>query len=257
MSHPYLSGTAHPRVLAHRGLVTPELAAGGAVENSLAAVRAAVDAGAEYVETDCHLTRDGRVVLMHDADLHRVADDPRPVAAVTHRELAGLMATRGGLLTLEEALETFRGTRFNVDVKALAAAESAGRIVAAHAERVLLTSFSDTHRRVALDAASAARGQRPATAPGRGGILGVLRAMHLGTRAARQRAFDGIDALQIPERRGRLRLLTRRLIEVAHAHGVEVHVWTVNDVETMRRLITMGVDGVITDRADDALDALR
>ena len=71
-----------------------------------------------------------------------------------------------------------------------------------------------------------------------------------------RRALDGVDVLQIPERRGRLQILTPRLISAAHRHGVEVHVWTVNDPGDMRRLIDAGVDGVVTDRADVALRAL-
>jgi glycerophosphoryl diester phosphodiesterase len=61
----------------------------------------------------------------------------------------------------------------------------------------------------------------------------------------------------VPERHRRVRILTPRLIAAAHRHGVEVHVWTVNDPAEMRRLIEMGVDGIVTDRADLALETLR
>lgn len=258
MSHPYLAGTASPRVLAHRGLVTNELLRAGAAENSYDSVVAAVHAGASYVESDCHLTSDGVVVLFHDSDLRRVTGDPRPIAAVTHRELQQLMRTRGGLLTLEEALDAFPETRFNIDVKADAAAAPAGRIVAAAAERVLLTSFSDDRRRRALAAAaSEARGSAmPATSPGRSALIGVLAAVSARSRRLQARAFDGLDALQIPEKQGIVPVLTPRLIEAAHRAGVEVHVWTVNDVAQMHRLVEAGVDGIITDHADAALAAL-
>ena len=53
-----------------------------------------------------------------------------------------------------------------------------------------------------------------------------------------------------------MRVVTPRLIEAAHAHGVEVHVWTVNDPADMLRLVDMGVDGIVTDRADIALETL-
>ena len=62
--------------------------------------------------------------------------------------------------------------------------------------------------------------------------------------------------MQIPERHGALRVLSPRLIDAAHRHGVEVHVWTVNDPERMTELVQAGVDGIITDRADVALAAL-
>jgi len=71
-----------------------------------------------------------------------------------------------------------------------------------------------------------------------------------------RRALVGIDAVQIPERRGRLRVLTPRLIDAVHSAGVEVHVWTVNDSRDMVRLVAAGVDGIVTDRADLALETL-
>lgn len=271
--HPYFLGTPRPRVFAHRGLVTAEAAARGIVENSRAAFAAAVAAGADYVESDCHLTADGETVLAHDADLARVFGDPRAVAEVTREELAALMADRGGLLTLTEALEDHPGIRLNLDVKAAAAAEPAGRIAARHAERVLLTSFSEQIRRAALAAATrecATLGRsrvdrgagghapvaRPATSPGRAGLARVLLALAVRSRARTDRALAGLDALQIPERYRAIPVLSPRLISAAHRAGVEVHVWTVNDPERMRELVELGVDGVITDRADLALATL-
>jgi len=251
--HPYLSRSS-PRVLAHRGLVTPDAAAQGVVENSFAAVAEAHAAGAEYVESDCHLTADGEVVLFHDDDLQRVAGDPRAIADVRLHEIEELMAERGGLVTLAQALEAFPDVRFNLDVKAATAAEHVGRLVAPHAERVLLTSFSDERRLAALSAArDAGAATRPATSPGSGTIARLLAARTL-HRTRRVRALlDDVDALQIPERQGPVRVVSRGLIRDAHAAGVEVHVWTVNDEDDMSRLLDLGVDGLVTDRADAAL----
>lgn len=253
--HPYFAGD-HPRVLAHRGFVSDEDAANGVAENSFLAVAAAHAAGAQYIESDCHVTLDGEVVLFHDDDLARVADDPRKVADVTARELADLMADRGGLVTLAQALESFPESRFNLDVKAPAAAAGVGRIVARHAERVLLTSFSDARRRAALAAAADAGvrgGVLPATSAGSATIGRLLAAVSLRSHTLAARVLHGVDALQIPERQGRIRVVSPRLIDAAHACGVEVHVWTVNAAEDMRRLLAAGVDGIVTDRADVAL----
>jgi len=251
--HPYLSPDA-PRVLAHRGLVTADAAAHGVAENSFAAVAEAHAAGAGYVESDCHLTADGEVVLFHDDDLRRVADDPRAVADVRLHEIEELMSERGGLITLVQALEAFPDVRFNLDVKAAAAAGEVGRLVAPHAERVLVTSFSDERRRDALAAAQAAGARiRPATSPGSAtiGRLLAARALHR-TRLVRS-LLSEVDALQIPERQGPIRVVTRGLLQDAHAAGVEVHVWTVNDEDDMSRLLDLGVDGLVTDRADAAI----
>lgn len=251
--HPYLSPSA-PRVLAHRGLVAPDAAEHGVAENSFAAVAEAHAVGVDYVESDCHLTADGVVVLFHDDDLQRVAGDPRAIADVRVHEIEELMSERGGLITLAQALDAFPEVRFNLDVKAAAAADAVGRLIAPHAERVLVTSFSDERRLAALAAARmAGAAVRPATSPGSGTVARLLAARALG-RTRRVRALlEGLDALQVPERQGPIRVVTRGLLRDAHAAGVEVHVWTVNDEDDMSRLLDLGVDGLVTDRADAAL----
>ena len=251
MTHPWFAGRT-PRILAHRGFVPPD--ADGIAENSFAAIAAAHAAGAGYIESDCHVTADGHVVLLHDADLSRVVGDPRPVAQVTLAELERLMSGIGGLITLRQALEGFPDVRFNLDVKTEAAAVPVGRAVAPHAERVLLASFSDARRRAALDAADHfGGGIRPATSAGTATIARVLTAVRARTPWMVRRALTGIDALQIPERRGPVHVLTPRLIDAAHRCGVEVHVWTINDPLHMARLVELGVDGLVTDRTDLAL----
>lgn len=257
MPHPYFADAMYPRVFAHRGLVTDALAADGVVENSGAAFDAAIAAGAEYIETDCHVTSDGTVVLAHDADLGRLLGDPRPISAIAYDELCAMTADRGGLLTLEQALEEFPGTRFNIDVKADEAAEAVGRIVAPHADRVLLTAFANRRRRLAVSATKAVGGRAPATSSDARVLARLIALLSVRASSAAKRALAGVDALQIPERYRGVRVLSGRLIEAAHRAGVEVHVWTVNDPHEMLRFVGMGVDGVITDRADLALETLR
>ena len=255
MTHRWFEGSNLPRVLAHRGLLTKADVSSGVVENSFTAIAAAHAAGALYVESDCHLTADGTVVLFHDTDLARVIGDSRPLAQVTTRELDALMSERGGLITLAQALDAFPTVRFNLDVKAKDAASGVGRLVAPHGHRVLVTSFSDEWRLAALAAVErAGGGTRPATSGGSTTIARMLSALTVRSSRLVRRALAGVDALQVPERRGRLRIVTPRFVDVAHRHGVEVHVWTVNDPADMRRLVDMGVDGLVTDRADVALD---
>ncbi|WP_396668364.1 glycerophosphodiester phosphodiesterase family protein [Microbacterium sp. R86528] len=256
--HPWFDASETPRVLAHRGLVTDDALSAGIVENSFAAVAAAHAAGAIYLESDCHLTRDGEVVLFHDDELLRIADDKRRIDEVDLRELEQLMAERGGLVTLAQALDSFPDVRFNIDVKADAAAEAAGTIVGPFADRVLLTSFSDQRRRRALESALHANpAQRPATSAGSATVARLILALTIRSRRGVAAALDGIDALQLPERHGALRVVSPRLLEAAHRHGVEVHVWTVNEPDDMRRLVALGVDGIVTDRAADALALLK
>lgn len=255
MTHPYFARTRHPRVLAHRGLI-PAVGEDSLVwENTAAAFAAAHAAGVEYIETDCRVTADGDVVLFHDENLTRLLDDERPVENVRTAELAERFAPYGGLLTVSEMLEMFPETRFNIDVKTDAAVTALGPIIAPHTHRVLLTSFDDARRTRVLKAVMAAGAKlRPATSAGRSNLswIRLLSALHL----SGGRVLRSVDALQIPERHGALKVLTPALLKAAHRHGVEVHVWTVNEVHDMRRLIEFGVDGIVTDRADVALKAL-
>ncbi len=258
MAHPFFD-SPKPRIFAHRGFVPEDLARDGILENTRAAFANALAAGADYLESDCHITRDGTVVLVHDEDLSRTLGDPRSVSEVHFDELSRLMAPRGGLLSLEAALTEFPSARWNLDLKSEGAVESAGALIgqiAAH--RVLLTSFSEVRRQRGLAAALLARTGRPiATSASQRVMVRILTAVALRSRALQAHAFRGIDALQIPERRGPIRVLSASLVESAHRHGVEVHVWTVNDSERMRSLVRMGVDGIVTDRTDLAVAAVR
>lgn len=253
MTHPFFSGTRHPRVLAHRGLVPDGDTS--LWENTAGAFAAAQAAGAEYIETDCQVTADGDVVLFHDDSIERLTGEARLVSSMRTRELEGLFADHGGLLTVADALDSFPETRFNIDVKTAAAAEPIGVLLARHTHRVLVASFSDRNRRAALDSIRRAGAPTPpATSGGRRTIL-TLRTLSA-MRLSPARVLRGIDAVQIPERHAGIRILTPHLLRAAHAHGVEVHVWTVNEPDVMRRLIESGVDGVVTDRADLALKTI-
>lgn len=252
MTHPYFQKARHPRVLAHRGLVLADGTGPVLCENTAGAFAAAHASGAEYVETDCRVTADGDVVLFHDETLERVLGDPRPVDQVRTVELAELLAPFGGLLTVAEMLEMFPETRFNIDVKTDAAAAPLGPAVAPHAHRVLLTSFSDARRRRAIASVLAAgAGIRPAASAGQSSMIRVRALTAL--RLSPARVLRDLDALQIPETYGAVRVLTPALLAAAHRHDVEVHVWTVNAADDIRRLVSVGVDGVVTDRADVAL----
>ncbi|GAA4482039.1 glycerophosphodiester phosphodiesterase family protein [Microbacterium panaciterrae] len=257
MTHPYFQGTSVPRVLAHRGLLTPGGEDSSVFDNSALALAAADAAGAQYIEADCRATADGDAVLFHDETLQRLLGDPRPVSEVRTDELRGLFAAHGGLLTLAEALASFPALRFNIDVKAREAADDVGRAVAAHGARVLLTSFHENNRRAALDAAVAAGASvLPASSGGQRSIALLLISSRLRLAGWSRRILRGLDAVQIPERFGIVRVFTPALVRAAHASGVEVHVWTVNDPERMRALVEAGADGIVTDRADLAIRTL-
>lgn len=255
MTHPFFAATGSPRVFAHRGLVLADSGNAPVWENTAAAFAAAHAAGAEYIETDCRVTADGDVVLVHDETLQRIAGDPRPVRSVRTRDLERLFASHGGLLTVAAALDAFPDTRFNIDVKTAEASVPLGAVLAPHAHRVLVTSFSDRHRLAALRSTLKARAEiTPATSGGRS-VIAQLRALSA-ARLSPARVLRGVDAVQIPESHGGIRLFTPSLLRAARRHGVEVHVWTVNEPADMTRLVADGADGIVTDRADVAMRVL-
>jgi glycerophosphoryl diester phosphodiesterase len=236
---------ALPRILAHRGLAVD------VPENTLASFAAAVDAGAIYIETDVHTSLDGVAMIAHDPDLRRVAGIDRAVSQLTTAELQKLDLGGGhGMPTLVEALRAFPQSRFNIDVKSTSAGVAIARAVgeAKAQDRVLITSFSSRRRASAVRLLPGV-----ATSASAPRFVVLLALAKLGILGAVPWVVDGIDCVQVPARRGRLIIATPRVIRGLHRRHVEVHIWTVNDPREMRRLLDLGVDGIVTDCADLAL----
>ncbi|MGL4339340.1 MAG: glycerophosphodiester phosphodiesterase family protein [Rhodoglobus sp.] len=243
----YLS-PARPRVFAHRGLAVD------APENTLLSFAKAVAAGVIYIETDVHASADGVAIIAHDPDLLRVAGSALRVDQLTLAELERIDLGFGqSFCTLARALDTFPETRFNIDIKSLNAVAPTVRTVmeARASTRVLITSFDERRRVAALThlptVASSASASRSAAA---------LLAARIGATPLLRHLLRDIDAVQIPEKAAGLRTTTPRLINMLHNAGVEVHVWTINDPLRMTQLLNLGVDGIITDRPDLALEII-
>lgn len=243
----YFAGPV-PRVLAHRGLALE------APENTLLGFAHAIALGVTYIETDVNASSDRVAVVSHDPSLDRVAGVPGVVRERSMAQLRAIDLGHGqGFCSLREALDAFPDAHFNIDVKSsdavdptVAAIRDAGAV-----DRVLVTSFSEARRIAAVrqlpGVATSASGGRFARAL----IAGKLR-----LSPVVRRALAGVDAVQVPQRAIGLTITTRRMIDVLHAAGVEVHVWTINDAETMAALLDLGVDAIVTDRADLALEVL-
>lgn len=244
--HPYFSPTV-PRVLAHRGLALR------APENTLPAFRAAWEAGARYIETDVHASRDGIAVLSHDPDLTRLSGHRERVEQLTMAQLARIDLGGAGFCSLDDALAELPDARFNIDIKSRAAALPAARAIldASAAHRVLVSAFDEGRRRAALAAAPGV-----ATSGSSSVVARAVLAWRLGRAGSLERVLAGVHALQVPERLYGIRIVTPASVRAFHGAGVEVHVWTVNDEPTMRRLLGWGVDGLVTDRADLAVDVV-
>jgi glycerophosphoryl diester phosphodiesterase len=257
--HPFFE-SRRVLVFAHRG------GAALAPENTIAAFDNGVERGADGIELDVRASRDGAIVVHHDATLDRTANRPDPVESLDARDLARVDAGYGfsaqgahpfrgrgiGVPTLAEVLRRYRDRRVVVEMK-LNSAEFAAAVVdvvrsADAVERVCLGSFGRRSLR-------AARLLEPA----------------LATSAAREEVRWALyrswcrwpvqrppyAGYQVPERAEATRVVSPAFVRHAHAAGLGVQVWTVDTEADARRLIAWGVDGLITDRPDRVVPLVR
>jgi len=261
--HPYFA-VPSPTVIGHRG------AAGNAPENTLAAFARGLALGAHILESDVHATRDGVPVLLHDPDLARVSGRSVQVADLDWAEVceidasAGFEGDRAALAgdparlripSLAQAFEAFPGARFNLEIKA-DDDELVARVVDlvaehARAELTLLAAERDPLM-AKIRARVAARSVPVAIGAALGDVLEFVRSAIEGT-APQSPAM----ALQIPVDFAGRPFVTPELVAHAHAHGRVVHAWTVNEPDEMRRLIELGVDGLVTDFPGRLAELLR
>ncbi|MDH6520500.1 glycerophosphoryl diester phosphodiesterase [Streptomyces sp. SAI-135] len=236
--HPYLDHPG-PIPFAHRG------GAADGLENTASQFRRAVEAGYRYLETDVHATADGKLVAFHDTTLDRVTDGAGriadlPWAEVRHARVAG----REPVPLFEELLETFPEARWNVDVKDEPALRPLLDLLERTGawDRICVGSFSEAR----VMRAQRLAGPRLATSYGTRGVLN-LRLRSWGVPAALRRSAV---AAQVPEAQSGIQVVDHRFVRAAHARGLQVHVWTVNEPDRMHRLLDLGVDGIMTDHID-------
>jgi glycerophosphoryl diester phosphodiesterase len=249
---------------------------GGAWEgpsSTMFAMRQAVAAGVPAIELDVHGTKDGHVVVCHDPTVDRTTNGTGVIAELTLAEVKALDSAywfipgadvtldrpaseypyRGRapkddeftIATLDEVLEAFPGVILNLDIK------QSAPVVAPYEQAVadLLAEYGRT------DDVIVASFDDAVTARFRGLAPGVPTSAGTATTAEFFRAvIQGQDppamlavAFQVPERHGDIVLVDQRFVDAAHALGAAVHVWTVNDTESMERLVDLGVDGIISD----------
>ncbi|MDQ3183205.1 MAG: glycerophosphodiester phosphodiesterase [Actinomycetota bacterium] len=253
-----------PVNLAHRG------ASSLAPENTIKAFRLAVEAGAGGLELDVHLTRDGHVVVLHDATVDRTTDGEGPVSEMTIDELCGFDAGYNFSLdgelarpyrgrgvrvpTLEEVLREFPGVAVNIDIKAgrpgiegavfgvLREADALGRVLVVSTPHATVKRF----RKVSGGHVSTGASKWEI------GVFYLLSRLRL-DRLVR----PAYDALQVPLRHRGITLVTSRFIRAAHDRGVRVDVWTINQANEMRRLLDLGADVIMTDRPRTLAEVLR
>ncbi|WP_209326051.1 glycerophosphodiester phosphodiesterase family protein [Brevibacterium renqingii] len=242
--------TADPEIIAHRGGRWPDMS-----ENTLDAFRAAAAMGVRWMETDVHVSADGVLFAAHDSDLQRIAGRADSIVELTAAELDDVELIAGGRLPrLETLLGELPGVEWNIDVKAAHSIGPMIRFVHNHdaAARIRLASFDTaTLRRLR----AALPGVRTSTGRAETALFALGRLPGLPAHGAAPLAPE-VDALQVPERFKGLPVVTADFVDRAHRSGLLVHVWTVNEAESMRSLLELGVDGIVTDRVEMGLEVL-
>jgi len=245
-------------------------------------MRRALEAGATALELDLHATADGELVVCHDPTVDRTTNGTGAIAALTLADLrkldnaywfiAGADVTPGRpddeypfrgrapddpdfrISTLREVLESFPDVLLNLDIKQSAPVVAPYEVLVANAleefgrtDDVIVTSFLDP----VIDAFAAAAPNVP-TSVGAMGTAAFWQSVHTGNDPPALRAV----ALQVPERRGDLVVVDERFVEAAHRHGFAVHVWTINNTQSMERLVDLGVDGIMSDLPTELVSVL-
>ena len=221
------------------------------------AFEGAVALGYSHLETDLHITRDGVLVCVHDETVDRTTDGSGHVASFSfdeiqtldaghrHRAKDGYRFRAGGVKVpaFEEVIKTYPDVRFVVDLKTDGLEEPLAALIERHGmeDRLIVGSFSDAR----LGRFREITDGKVATSTGRD----VSRLWVLASRVGRGIPTDA-RALQLPTRMRGVRVVSPGLVAVAHAAGLQVHVWTVNRKDAMAEYLDMGVDGIITDRPD-------
>jgi glycerophosphoryl diester phosphodiesterase len=242
-----------PSIIAHRGLSIQY------PENTLLSFSKAIELGVDVIETDIHLTKDNRFVIIHDDVIDRVSNGKGFVLNHTLEELkqfdAGYWFSpdenksfpyRGtGLkfFSLEEMLEYFPDQRFNIDLKDKnpAQVKQYSEIINKYNPKRILTASEHgpnlkEFRKIMPDMA---------TSFSLWEVIGLYFLLRTGFLFAKKKF--AADAIQIPEYIGPSHLADLPLIREMHKHDIRVHVWTVNNEQDMKRLLDSGVDGIITD----------
>jgi len=245
----YVPFLDHPRpvAFAHRG------GAAHAPENTWAAFEHAIKLGYAYLETDARATSDGKLMAFHDRNLERVTEAEGPVNLKSYREIAALrVAGSEPIPLIEDLLGAWPDARFNIDLKDEAGIPLLPGVLRRTGawDRVCITSFSGSRLRSArklLDHPVCMTTSPGAIAAVRcsvgTGLVGTGRAQEPPTRLlARRLAEAGARCAQVPGR-----VATRSFIRRAHALGLDVHVWTINDRAAMTRFLDAGADGIMTD----------
>ncbi|MGI8542236.1 MAG: glycerophosphodiester phosphodiesterase [Aridibacter sp.] len=251
-----------PLVMAHRG------GRGIAPENTLAAFQKSFELGVDVLELDVHATKDGELVVIHDKSVDRTTNGKGLIAEMNLNEIqkldAGFRWTndngktfpfRGqGIIipTLRKVFQNFPEIQINIEPKH--ETPSPTKYLCSlirefkRSDSVIVGSFSD---KILEDFRTNCKEVATSASPSE--ASGFLARYEIGLA---ENYTPKMQALQVPQSIGSLQFVTKEYVKAAHEQNLEVHVWTINKTEDMKRLIEIGVDGIMTDYPDRLLDLL-
>jgi len=260
--HPYFSSDEF-MVIAHRGGL------GLGPEHTLYTYRRAVQLGIDVLEIDVRITKDGQLVVIHDKTVNRTTNGTGLVENYTLADIHTLDAAyrwspdednrfplRGKgvkIPSLSEVFQEFQQIRINIEIKEPQAAmiTTLCRIIQDHdmLKKIMIASFN-------TGALKKFRSLCPAVATSAGSSEVIL---FYSLQKVRLESIYSPNALalQVPEKYGAIQVVNRRFVEAAHKRNLRVHVWIVNDIDSMKRLLKLGVDGIITDYPQQLSDTLK
>nr|WP_289037505.1 glycerophosphodiester phosphodiesterase [uncultured Allobacillus sp.] len=265
-AHPFFDNGDKPLVIAHQGgeHLRPS--------NTMIAFEHATELGADVLETDIHISKDGYLIAIHDPTVDRTTDGTGRVADYTLKELkqldAGYYFEKNGkhpyrgrgiqLITIEELFQRFPNMRFVLEIKDTNPSNQIDTLIKrlVHLintyemrDQVLIGSFDQQ----IVNQFRAEAGPGVVTSGGRNEVkkFVVFNKFFMKNFYRPQ-----VEALQIPQAESGFDLTTSSIVEGAKRIGMRLHYWTVNDPKDMRSLIENGADGIITDRPDLLIDLL-
>jgi glycerophosphoryl diester phosphodiesterase len=257
-----------PLVIAHQGgeLLAPS--------NTMTAFMNAAEMGVDVLETDIHITKDGHLVTIHDHSVDRTTNGKGNVSDLTlaeiqaldagyhFKDLKGNYSFRGKgvyIPTVEEMFQTFSGMRIEIEIKDDNPPERIEEIASKlwnlieeyqMEERILIGSFDQdilkTFERFAKG--------RTAISAGRQEVKNFVVTHKF---LLRNLYVPKVDAFQVPVEDSGFDLTDQRFIDGAHRLGMDIHYWTIDDPETMEKLIEAGADGILTNRPDLLLELFK
>ena len=265
-AHPFFENGDKPLVVAHQGgeHLRPS--------NTMIAFEHAKELGVDVIETDIHISKDGYLVAIHDPTVNRTTDGSGKVVDFNLDELkqldAGYYFEKNGkhpyrnqgiqLVTIEELFQRFPDMRFILEIKNTNPSEKIDPLInrLVHLidtygmrQKVLIGSFDQE----VVEQFRSQAGPGIVTSGGRGEVTKfvILNKFFLKNFYRPQ-----VEALQIPQSESGFDLTTKSIVEGAERIGMNLHYWTINDPDDMRRLIENGADGIITDRPDLLIEIL-